>query len=295
MELAIPGNLYGMAIAEPMHLNRNVDGNVVYFVEMARCYVMLIVNYIIQGYFLFQIGLVIVQTNEEEEGHEDGSLFMLRIMCVFVFQVTAFTELRDSTALLRLLWEVEAGEVHRHSGFHAVHSVHSHAGEDSQRTGAVMLREKSDHYMNRVNKVFRTPPPPDMPQWSLDKMSKWFKVQSIAVVGLPKLIIGGMLSIAGGLYIVKSGSTEDVILNTLAVNFVVEVDEILYTAFTPTATKFNLEHVKPIYLELTNDRRMAHWIANAIAYPLMSLSVTALIVFQAPQIINLVAILTSAA
>jgi len=57
------------------------------------------------------------------------------------------------------------------------------------------------------------------------------------------------------------------VLNTLAVNFSVDIDEILYSSFTSGATQVALEHAETIEIELSNKHRFAHWFFNTFVFP----------------------------
>merc|ERR1719191_2457117 len=57
------------------------------------------------------------------------------------------------------------------------------------------------------------------------------KVGLICAVYIPKLIITSILTLTGSLWLVASESISDLILNSLALAFVVKVDEIIATTF----------------------------------------------------------------
>ena len=125
----------------------------------------------------------------------------------------------------------------------------------------------------------RHPPPPGVPQWKLESVGKLYKVWNFVIVCVPKIVVAGALAIVGGDYIVKSGDPETMFLNTLAVMFIIDVDELLYHAFTSDATKENLSHMQSVEVELSNRQRALMWFTNTVLYPLMVIVGTGALVF----------------
>merc|ERR1712014_276541 len=67
---------------------------------------------------------------------------------------------------------------------------------------------------------------------------------------------------------------ESMIQNTLAVNFVLQVDRILYQAFTSEHTKASLSQMDPVIREVSNRVRFMTWALNTVVYPLIVLTGT---------------------
>merc|ERR1719230_1734884 len=112
-----------------------------------------------------------------------------------------------------------------------------------------------------------------MVQWNLDGMTKSFKVYCMCCVALPKLLIAVILSLIGGMYIKLTSSVENLVLNTLAVNFVVDIDEFLYQAFTSDATKGNLDNMKTLQVDVDNNTRFWLWVTTTCIHPLLTFGV----------------------
>merc|ERR1712176_1194985 len=70
-------------------------------------------------------------------------------------------------------------------------------------------------------------------------------------------------------------------MNTLAVVFVAEIEGFLYVAFTSDAMRYNLENVQPVTVDLTNRQRLAQWFGSSIMCPLLTICVAALVVYHA--------------
>merc|ERR1719356_1015601 len=99
-------------------------------------------------------------------------------------------------------------------------------------------------------------------------MTKAYKVWAMLFIAAPKLAIGVCLAFVGGVWIPKSPNPEDLILNTLAMNFIVDIDPLMYGAFTSEAAKEDLDHMTPVEKSLTNANRKLLWAVNAFVYPL---------------------------
>merc|ERR1712151_1479681 len=95
----------GMALAEPLALNRAVDGNIIFFIEIIRSEFLLLLNYTIQLLFVWEIRSV---NNEGHNGNACPTVsFLLQVICVCIFQVAVFKEMRDSVNIFALLWHAE--------------------------------------------------------------------------------------------------------------------------------------------------------------------------------------------
>lgn len=121
---------------------------------------------------------------------------------------------------------------------------------------------------------FRQPANPDVKPWTLRGISRCYKMWSMLTIAIPKLALALILAMYGSEYIAKSGDQESMIQNTLAVNFVLQVDMILYHAFTSEHTKASLSHMDPVIRAVSNRVRLLTWAMNTVVYPLMVLGGT---------------------
>lgn len=263
-ELVVPTSLYGVALAEPTAANKEVDGLGIYLVAIGSCYVLLFLNFFLQIYFLLQIWVVDAERIEAYKGCDDG-LFLMQLACVFTFEVSVFLELRHSVNLFRLLWNI--------------HTVRT----SPRYLTAAMREEGGGGAVRRDNRWFTTLTrpitlSPDIPQWSLEGISRPYKIFSMAFVVLPKLMICLLLGFAGGVYIARTDSVENMILNTLAVNFVVEIDEMLYEAFTSDTTKMMLENMKTVQCEVSEREQLTLFVANRCVFPTTTVLATCVLV-----------------
>ena len=82
-------------------------------------------------------------------------------------------------------------------------------------------------------------------------LTKLQKIEFCVLVLLPKFILAGCLFFAGGKYVVGSETNEDLILNCVAMLFVLDIDELLYKAFTPAFCQQVIAQLPPT--ESTNE------------------------------------------
>jgi len=271
MELYIPTNIYGMIIAEPLHLNRKTDGLFVFVVEMAASYFTLVANYILQAWLLYEI--YCVNQGKIGEGGKCPQGVILQIVCVFIFEASVFNEVRSCTELFSLL-------------YHAGGARGGYTKQEPAGAGAVLLEEKEQSVFGRFTKKIRPTPPPGMPQWNLHSMPRLYKVWTTLIAAIPKFLIVLFLAYQGGVFIALCETVDDIVLNTLAVNFIVDIDEILYTSFTSSATQFALEHAEAVEIEMSNKQRFAQWFLNTFVFPAVVFCSSLFLVWQSVHLLG---------
>merc|ERR1719343_1306552 len=106
-------------------------------------------------------------------------------------------------------------------------------------------------------------------RWSISEVSVRFKVLCVVCIALPKLLVDITLAYLGGLYVVLTQDPGDMLMNTLSLVFVVEIDNLMYMAFTSDAMRSNLEHMRPVLVHLNNNLRIATWLGASVVSPLM--------------------------
>lgn len=131
---------------------------------------------------------------------------------------------------------------------------------------------KASHMMRKANRSLTGGP--DMDTWTLDRMTRSWKFMCFVLSALPRLAIAVAVLVMGAEYVSRSGSKEDMILNTLAVLFVVEVDDAIYNVFTSESLRSHMETLKPIPLNPTNNDRMFAFIFSALIYPIAAVGGT---------------------
>jgi len=88
-------------------------------------------------------------------------------------------------------------------------------------------------------------------QWGLTASHKTFV--SVGVL-LPKFAIAGFMFVIGAAYLSISESNDVLILNTVALNFILDIDELLYKVFVSDFVKECVEQLPPFDLRRPNEQ-----------------------------------------
>lgn len=72
-----------------------------------------------------------------------------------------------------------------------------------------------------------------------------FKVICVLFIVLPKLMIGLLLAYYGSGFLLVSDDNESLILNTVALTFITQIDELIFVAMTPLNVKMILDELPP--------------------------------------------------
>ncbi|CAK0823517.1 unnamed protein product [Prorocentrum cordatum] len=139
-----------------------------------------------------------------------------------------------------------------------------------QRHGAVLsqeaverpggLRARIANWAKRSSAVDQTR------VWTLGSLDHRWKAVCFLFVGVPRVVICCLLANSGARFIVRS---PDIIVDTVAVLFVVDVAAFMYSAFTTNAVKQQLEMVQPLECYPCNTRRLVSFLFVNFAYPVL--------------------------
>lgn len=159
---------------------------------------------------------------------------------------------------------------------------YARTASDSPKSGAVLAAENTEGRFSGMLKKLRPPSSSshDESQWKLDGIGGVFRTWSFFAVALPKLLLDILLAYVGGVYIMKSESQGDMVMSTLQVVFIADIDFVLYRAFTSNVIKFNLAHMKTVDVELSNRTRVAMWFSSSVLCPLVTVAASAMIVIR---------------
>jgi len=279
MDLQVPANLYGMAIAEPPQLSVKHDGRGLFVTEIARVYFMLLINYFVCSLFVLQIN----EMNDGAEHHCSAQLVLLEFICVFVFEVQMLTELQESVGMVFLILTAKgpSAEVQKEGSgrFSRGPSLYAQARDASPTGGAVLVNEDNGgSWMRRLKKRLRRTE--EEQQWAFEGISWTFKAWSLLVVAVPKVLLGLAVAYIGGVYIIKSADAETMVMSTLAVVFIADIDAILYEAFTSSAMRCELEDMEPVEVPLSNAKRFGLWLLSGVFAPVIMAAASAAIMWQ---------------
>lgn len=258
-KLHVPCDLYGLFVAEPLQLDASVDGWTIIFLVMTRAFFFIALNFIIQMLYVVKIHRLSVDS--QSEPREEQERFYMQVVCVFVFGISIFRELRDCIDFLAL---VVRCPVSRDGGYQGI----GRGSDGSRRHGAVLSQERPSGTFKFHDKFlsWATRRSSKTHVWTLGSMSYSWKVVCLLFVGMPRILFCSLFAKVGAGFIVRS---PDIIIDTVGVLFVVEIGTFMYNAFTTNAVKQQLEQLQPIEWFPSNARRLAAFLFVNFAYPLL--------------------------
>lgn len=253
-KLHLPCDLYGLFVAEPLQLDASVDGWTLIFLVMTRAFFFIALNFLIQLLYVVKIHRLSVELQAEPREQER---FYMQVVCVFVFGISIFRELRDCIDFLAL---VVRCPVSRDGGYRGIGG----GSDGSHRHGAVLSQERSSGTSGILSWARRRSSKTHV--WTLGSMSYSWKVVCFLFVGMPRIMFCSLFAKVGAGFIVRS---PDIIIDTVGVLFVVEIGTFMYNAFTTNAVKQQLEQLQPIEWYPSNARRLAAFLFVNFAYPVL--------------------------
>jgi len=72
-------------------------------------------------------------------------------------------------------------------------------------------------------------------------------------ISIPRLAIAGVLGFCGVYYLSATSGIEDIILNAMALGFVLEIDELLF-CFAPSAARYTVSNMNPVPIEIRESK-----------------------------------------
>jgi hypothetical protein len=261
-KLHVPCDLYGLFVAEPLQLDASIDGWTIVFLAMIRAFFFISLNFIIQMLYVVRIHRMNMKVQDKPQCSNEHPY--MQMICVFVFGISIFSELRGCVDFLALV--VRCPVSRAGGGYLGI----GRGSDGSHGHGAVLsqeIAERPSGFRARVaNWAKRSSVLDKTHIWTLDSMSRGWKAVCLLFVGVPRVLICCLLAKAGAGYIVRS---PQIIVDTVAVLFVVDVATFIYSAFTTNAVKQQLEMVQPVEWRPSNTRRFMSFLFVNFAYPVL--------------------------
>ena len=174
-----------------------------------NCYLMLGVNYALQIVILYHI-LDLVLENLADSNKLCGSDTYLRIACLTLFTAFIYDELLETVEMMR--WHI-----------------------------AIPTEKKHKALRIKIHKTDTAVKPALSNGFTLAH-----KLSNFLFICLPKGLMGLFFLVIGGMYISVSGNNETIILNTLALYFVLEIDEFIFMGFVSPKLKASMASLPPV-------------------------------------------------
>jgi hypothetical protein len=260
-------DLYGLFVAEPLQLDASIDGWTIVFLAMIRSFFFIALNFTIQMLYVVRVHHAARAMQGQQCTNEQS---YMQVVCVFVFGISICSELRGCVDFQALVVRCPV------SGVGSGYMVIGRGSDVSNGHGAVLSQERVERpsgerasgFRARIaNWVKRSSVIDDKTHvWTLDSMSHGWKAVCLLFVGIPRFLICCLLAKAGAGYIVRS---DQIIVDTVAVLFVVDIATFIYSAFTTNAVKQQLEMVQPVEWRPSNTRRFVSFLFVNFVYPVL--------------------------
>lgn len=255
--LSVPCDLYGLFVAEPLQLDRHVDGWLIVLLVMIRAFLFIALNFTIQMLYVVRIHKLSVEMQGEQCRHKTA---YMQVICVFVFGISIFRELRNCVDFMVLVYR---SPVSRNRGYVGIGN-----GDGSHRHGAVLHEENKGPTASILSWARRRSLLSKTHTWTLGSMTYSWKCTCFLCVGLPRLLIGLLFAKVGAGFIVRA-EERDIIIDTVAVLFVVDIGTFMYNAFTTNSVKQQVERAKPVEWFPSNTHRVLAFVFVNFAYPVL--------------------------
>jgi len=152
-----------------------------------------------------------------------------RFICCFVFMMSVMDDLRNSLNLILLLWNLPNKPQKWIS-----YEPPDWAGKD---------QVKKIHNWSELNLV----------KFGVAGMPRAWKVANLFTVCFPKLVIWYLLTSSGFHLLMESAGILDVIMNSLAVNFILSIDEIIFQVLTTIPVRHMMTNLEDYDLFKTDE------------------------------------------
>ena len=222
-ELDIPKeSIYGIALLGPTILDQGSSTNFLkkIWLLFSHCYLLLIINFVCQIYLLVIIaeivqrkapqdiiGLFAIKNpGAEKDGTCNANDYMI-FVCTCLFVACVLGDLAETFTISQWLYHIDI----------------------KNKITEISLSETESGNVKMVL-----------------GMTRLHKIFDVIFIIIPKCIIGILLAWYGAVYVAISDTNENAFLNTLAIYFICEIDELLFKAFIPSMLQTALSKVSPI-------------------------------------------------
>mmetsp|Transcript_60080 Transcript_60080/g.127277 ORF Transcript_60080/g.127277 Transcript_60080/m.127277 type:complete len:441 (+) Transcript_60080:130-1452(+) len=157
--------------------------------------------------------------NTGNENHQ-----ILRKLCVVAFVVCLFKDMRQTSEMANLLWELPTGP--------GTWMVVTPADEEVIRVDAEghhTIHREVDHQI----------------KWQVDSLQLHWKILTLIFVLLPKFTIFCFLYFYGSMWLLSVSDHQELITNAVALVFVLELDEAVFAAVTTSDVQQQMDNLQP--------------------------------------------------
>ena len=199
-----------------------------YLSMVTSTYFLLTINFIAQGVLIFNLGEVVIISRNAEKVCMSSP--WLRICCIFLFGSFIFEDLLQSVSMLR--WHLAVKTEPHHKPL------------------IVRIHRTENHHHVLGSEI-------------ASGLTFWHKLLNVCGIIFPKFVYGVALVFAGGGFIALSTNNEGILVNTMALYFIIQVDEFLLKAFVTEDMKHSMNNVPGVLVSYTKGQHSCGGIAFA--------------------------------
>lgn len=244
-QLALPRSMFSSMILMPMVEPVSIPTPILIFIHGPQYLVYLLVICAQFTICFFLAGDALNNTNAEACKGANNSNSFLRFVCVATFCSFCFSDILESAGIWRWCgylprWNKEQEELVK-----------------KMKTGSLLFEKRT-----MIEKIGACPDQKVSVFKPKTGITSSFKNRIFYFVIMPKAFIAILLMFVGSGFIVRADGISDIVLKTVAVSFVLQVDDFAYRGFTTSSMKILFESIPPIGLfekELVEDRSLDNW------------------------------------
>jgi len=261
--LYVSPDLYGLLVTEPLQLDSTIDGCCITMLVMCRLLFLALCTFATQLLAASRMDGIAM---EKEGAQCPSSRLSLQLICVFIISASLMRKMRDTANLAYLLLLAPLKPNGNYTGL---------------KGNPPPIRERRLAFSERVAYLWASRAPSasdESMNWSLDLITTRWKVFSLLCIVLPRVLLAMLIAKAGA-YLVVRTDPESAIVDTIATLFLVDFDSFVYTAFTAVSTKQRLATTDPVQVDMPSRHRIISFIGTNTVGPLITLAMTATLVF----------------
>jgi hypothetical protein len=164
------------------------------------------------------------------------------MICLFVMLLPSVASIGESLLMCRWLFQVPAWDESKHRA--------AYTKTERDLCGGLLVKNTVLKYLQEPG-GFAQPSEPEFAVCQFGTgISLTARVLAASLCIVPKLVVEVLLIYVGGGFIATSTSTTDLILNCLAVSFIIDIDDMMYSLLVVPAAKIEFENFPSIGLML---------------------------------------------
>jgi len=176
-------------------------------------------------------------SKEADPGEYGLENYYCRVACCLVFLMGCCDDLQATWSLAMLIW---------HAPTKAERWISYQAPDE--------LPDGEEHGISPEHvKALRNETELDLVKFHTAGMPLCWKLANVVVVLIPKFFIWCSLVSAGFHYLMETAGICDLIVNSMALAFILEIDEMIFSRLATTATKYMMENIEDMPLFSTDE------------------------------------------